>query len=375
MMRPFMSLHGREADDVMKRIEEIDRNFATDRIDTSGMAFYDVREEPFRLYGLYEPRAHGAFRRMPEDVARAASEGVFSLHTHTAGGRIRFRTDSRRIILRCDMPAIHHMDHMPLTGSSCFDLYADGCFVNTFRMTLGEHGRVADHDGAEDGYASMLTFRTAGMHDVVIHFPLYDEVSRVHIGLETDARLEPGARYAVEKPVVYYGSSITQGGCASHAGNSYQAILSRRLDCDHINLGFSGNCKGEDVMAEYIAGLDMSVFVYDYDHNAPNPAHLAATHERVFRIIRERQPELPVVMLSKVDGQTDADTATRRGIIRRTYENALAAGDKHVYFIDGQTAFAQVGPALCTVDGTHPNDLGFWCMANMLEETLRSFVR
>ena len=358
----------------MKRIEEIDRNFDRERIDPAGMCFYDVRQAPFTLYGLYRPREEGAFRRMPETTARAVSEGVYSLHTHTSGGRIRFATDSRRIILQCDIPQISHMDHMPLTGSSCFDLYADGYFMGTFRMALAEHGRVADHDGAEDGYAAALSFKTPGMHDVVIHFPLYNGVSRVYIGLEETARLEAGARYAIERPVVYYGSSITQGGCASHGGVSYQAILSRRLDCDYINLGFSGSCKGEVQMAEYLAGLEMSALVYDYDHNAPTPEHLAATHERAFRIIRDSQPELPIVLISKVDGQLDEYTGARREIIRRTYQNARAAGDRNVYFIDGQTAFAQVGAENCTVDGTHPNDLGFWCMANMLEALLHRLL-
>lgn len=359
---------------MMKRIEEIDPNFAVEWVDMNGVSFYDVREAPFTIYGLYQPQTEKVFRRMPEEIARDTSEGVYELHTHTAGGRIRFKTDSSRIILKCRMAKVHHMDHMPLSGSSCFDLYSDGKFEGTIRAVLDEHGLVRDHGGAEDGYTAQRVFRTEGLRDIVIHFPLYNDVTDVYIGLDEGARLEPGDRYAIEKPVVYYGSSITQGGCASHGGNSYQAMLSRRLDCDHINLGFSGNGKAEDIIAHYIAGLDMSAFVYDYDHNAPSIEHLEKTHERMFKIIREKQPNLPIVMASKVDGQLDPNMSVRREIIRRTYENAVAAGDQNVYFLDGQTAFAAVGAENCTVDSCHPNDLGFWCMANLFEDTLRKIL-
>ena len=88
--------------------------------------------------------------------------------------------------------------------------------------------------------------------------------------------------YVVEKPIVFYGSSITEGGCASRVTNAYPALLSKWLNADYINLGFSGSAKGEIPVAEFIAEQSMSAFVYDYDHNAPNPEHLAATHEAFF---------------------------------------------------------------------------------------------
>jgi len=120
------------------------------------------------------------------------------------------------------------------------------------------------------------------MRDILINFPLYNPVDEAFTGLDEDAELLPAAEYAHEKPVVFYGSSITQGACASHPGNAYCNILSRRLNTNNINLGFSGGCHGEDAMAEYLAALDMSVLVYDYDHNAESAEELQRTHERAF---------------------------------------------------------------------------------------------
>ena len=125
-----------------------------------------------------------------------------------------------------------------------------------------------------DGYESVIDLGETKMRQITINFPLYSAVSSLEIGLQETAVVESPTPYRVETPVVFYGSSITQGGCASRPGNCYTAVLSRRLDFDHVNLGFSGSGKAEQEMADYIAGLDMSVFVYDYDHNAPNLAHL-----------------------------------------------------------------------------------------------------
>jgi hypothetical protein len=118
-----------------------------------------------------------------------------------------------------------------------------------------------------------------------------------------------------------------------------------------------------------MAGLEMSVFVCDYDHNAPNPEHLEATHERFFKIVRARRPELPIVMVSKPDFNKGDER--RRAVIRRTWENALAAGDRNAYFVDGETLFGTKDRDCCTVDGCHPEDLGFYRMAENIHPALR----
>ena len=162
----------------------------------------------------------------------------------------------------------------------------------------------------------------------------------------------------IGKPIVFYGSSITQGGCASRPANNYTTMLCRAVDAPQINLGFSGSAKGEIALAEAIGKLDMAVFVLDYDYNAPSAEHLAKTHEPFFKAVRKANPDVPVIMLSKCSWISPA----RRDIIKKTYDNAVRGGDKNVWFIDGQELFGEPGQNMCTVDHCHPNDLGFYMM-------------
>lgn len=345
------------------KIEEIDRNLKIEKqFDRSDVVFMDVRKPPFRIYGLYAPTEGEDFIRLPAEIAEKTNEGVAHLARHTAGGRVRFKTNSPFIAIRTVMKEITRFPHMPMTGVSGFDLYhhtPDGCdtFLTAFTPPVEmQNGYQSLQKGVGDGR----------MHTYTIHFPLYNTVSSLEIGLQAGAELEAGEEYLPMAPVVYYGSSITQGGCASRPGNAYQNIISSRSNMDHINLGFSGSARGEEVMARYIASLNMSVFVMDYDHNAPTCAHLEATHEPFFRIIRAAHPTLPIILVSKPDARADEDTAARRHVIYSTYHHALLCGDRHVSFVDGWSFFEPAYHDLCTVDGCHPNDAGFIGMARVL---------
>ena len=356
-----------------KTVEEIDKNFAAEKVSYEGMTTWHLPCSPFELRGLYHTEP-GDYCRLPHEVARQCSESLQEMYVCPSGGRIRFRTDSERIIIKCAMPDMMPFPHMPFTGSHCFDLYADGHYVNTFRPDMsvtGEHVRRAVYFAAHE-YDTLMRLPGRRMREVLIHFPLYSRVDNVWIALERGAAVEPPTPYTHKKPVVFYGSSITQGACASHPGNTYCNILSRRLDTDIVNLGFSSGCHGEDVMAEYLSTLDMSALVYDYDHNAGSAEELKRTHERAFRIIREKRPDLPVIMISAADRMFGIPE--RKEIIRQTYQNAVNAGDKNVYFIDGGAIYAPVGRDLCTVDHVHPNDVGFLMMTNALEPVLRRIL-
>ena len=142
----------------------------------------------------------------------------------------------------------------------------------------------------------------------------------------------------------------------------------------HINLGFSGNARGELAMADYIGGLNISVFVLDYDHNAPNVAHLENTHFAFYERFRQHQPNTPIVMVSRPDRDSDPKVWLRRDIIRNTYEKALALGDKNVCFVDGLAFFDDEVRSACLVDGCHPNDLGFHFMAKGIGAAIRQYL-
>lgn len=345
----------------MKSIAEIDKNLAVETsIEREGLHFYDAEQAPFRIYGIF--KENGMFRRIPEEIAKSVSEGVYSLHTNTAGGRVCFVTDSPYVAIKTEYIA-GKMPHFALSGSCGFDMYSqyDG-------MTRYEGTFVPPYD-VENDYESVLDFGRYHERVVTINFPLYSSVKKLYIGLKEGAVLKPAPGYRVEKPVVYYGSSITQGGCASKPGSSYQSILSRRFDCDYINLGFSGNAMGEDEMADYIKELDMSVFVMDYDYNAPSVEHLEKTHSRMFQRIRAAQTKLPILIMARPKYYLTETEEIRLGIIQNTYLAAKEQGDENVYFLDGQKLMEVVGDN-GTVDNCHPTDSGFFSMACAIGQVL-----
>jgi len=346
----------------MSSIAGIDKNFEVKtNIDKKDIVFYDVDEKPFKVYGVF--RENGKYRRMPENVAMSVSEGVYRLHTNTAGGRVRFRTNSSYVAISAEMDGLGKMPHFAFTGSIGFDMYADNTYVKTF---------VPPCD-AQTGFESVLELGSNEPREITINFPLYSNIKKLYIGLAENSLPEEPSPYKISKPVVYYGSSITQGGCASRPGMSYQSIISRRFNCDYVNLGFSGNARAEDEIIEYISRLDMSVFVYDYDHNAPSVRHLADTHEKMFLSVREKHPELPVIVMSRPKFNLSGEEIERLNIIETTYKNALATGDKNVYFINGRKL-----TALCrdegTVDNCHPTDFGFASMAAALGDVMEGII-
>lgn len=342
------------------KITDIDTNFSLEHIPGDLEAvYYDVQQEPFAVFGVsFED---GMFCRMPTDTAKAVSGGVEYLSTNTAGGRVAFKTDSPFVILLAELGKADKMPHFTTLGSCGFDLYADGEFYKPF---VPKYGVTTGFDG-------IVRFRDTKPRDLLIHFPLYSDVRSLHIGLAPGAGLWSYSPYKPSPPIVYYGSSITQGGCTSRPGNAYPAIISMQNQVDYVNLGFSGNALGEEKMAEYIAGLDMSAFVLDYDHNAPTVEYLEQTHERFYRIVRERHPVLPVVMISRPDFTCTEENARRREVICHTCWAARRRGEK-VLFVDGKAIFNNVMRGACTVDGSHPNDLGFYYMAQNIGEALKA---
>lgn len=340
-------------------ISKIDANFlAGSKISKEDIMWINILDAPISIHGLAvtEP---GKFWRLPEDLIDHVNEGVTTLARHTTGGRIRFRTDSPYIAYRAKPLYSGYMSHMPLTGSVGTDIFVNGRSCTTFRPF---HDSDVWYEGILEIGADVPDMQ--GMKDIELNMGLYNGITEGWIGLKAGSLLEAAKPYTIDKPIVYYGNSVTQGGCASKPGNSFPGFLGRWLDADHINLGFSGSGRGEENMAEYIAGLDMRLFFMDYDHNAPTAEHLQNTHYRFYKIVRERNPQLPIIIASMPnDDLSPTYRAERREIIRDTYKRAIAEGDRNVWFIDGVTLFGEEHRDACTMDGAHPNDLGFFFMA------------
>lgn len=352
-------------------ITKYDKNFSAATVTSDGKKRYELPCAPFTLYGGFYDTNTG-FVRMDQKVAAAVSEGVDFLSKNGAGLRLNFATNSKTVKLIVEESCFCRMRHMALTGSTGFILCSrDGAEKkHTFRAVLCPEYCFGD------------TFEVSAnldgeLRDYVLYFPLYSSVKSLSVELDADAYLGAGAGYRSVKPVLYYGSSITQGGCASRADNSYQDMISAETDTDYINLGFSGSGKAEDNMVDYLTEIDCSVFVCDYDHNAPDEEYLLKTHGRLYRRYREKRPETPIVFVSRPDsfGAKQAEGERRAAIIRDTYETALKNGDKNVYFVDGRTFFPEEIRERCLADGCHPTDLGFYYMAKSIGGVVKKLLK
>lgn len=350
----------------MKNISEIDKNFAAGVVKQGGdeISFYDIDKAPFKIYGLIKNEE--GYARMEAEGAKTVNEGIYALSKATAGGRVRFSTNSAKIVLRVVLNGCQPMGHMSPVGIFGFDAYgkADG------KEEFG--GIFAPPTGGETEYEREVNFPDGKPRDITINFPLYNGVKKVEIGLLCGSDLGEAAPYSIEKPVLFYGSSITQGACASRPGKCYQSILSRELDMNYINLGFSGSARGEKEMADYMRALDISAFVCDYDYNAQSVEELSETHYRLYERMREKKPHLPIILVSKPNFRHELyDDVLRRAVIMETYVRGIKNGDKNLYLVDGAAICAETNRMDCTLDCIHPNDVGFYHMAKHIGDVLR----
>ena len=330
-----------------------------------GLRFYDVRNAPFAIYGLMDYEDGKPFRRMPWEIAYNASKDVYCRHTQTSGGRVRFATDSDKIAIDVRFPALEDRPMLTLTANSGFDL----CVIeNGKEQFVHSYEPAID---AVDGYTTIFKFQDRKLRELTLYFPLYQDVSDLKIGLAEDAVVAEAAGYTIKKPLLFYGSSITQGASACRPSLSFAALIARRFDADFINLGFASGCKAEPEMLEYLKTVKSSVYILDYDHNSPNPEYLEKTHYAAYKSYRDVNPDTPIILVTRGSCTPDApDIVARREVIRNTYTRAKKDGDEKVWFVDGSQFFATEDPYECTIDSVHPNDLGHHRMAKFIGQTV-----
>lgn len=331
------------------------------------MKRYHYNEKPLQIFGIPFFEKNGKLERLPEKVRKAVPT-LDALGRRALGARLCFQTNSKQINVHLGCKEVD-VD----LGLSIYQGHSAFVFIGD-RPTSYYAGHVFPKAYGET-QASRIFEKSDKMEDITIWLPRNSIVTSLYIEVEDDATVLAPTPYRYEKPILYYGSSITATGC-TRVCNGYNALISRWLDVDFYNFGFCGSARAESEIAEYINSIEKSIFVYDYDHNAPTVEYLEQTHERFFKQIREHDPKLPIVMLSRPNFKmgTDENDEMRRDIIRKTYENAVAQGDNNVYFIDGETLFGDMDRELCTIDTIHPNDLGFYRMAERICPLIRTIL-
>lgn len=324
---------------------------------------------PFRLTGFPWYAQDGAYRRLPLKFTEDLPAAVDELANHTAGGQVSFQTDSSQIAIRVELAGRADMNHMPATGQCGFDLYIGTPFAQRFHS-------VTTYDHTQTMY-ELLLFEHSDreMRNVTLNFPLYQGVKQVQIGLEPQAQVTSPLPWSADGRLVFYGTSVTQGGCASRPGMAYTNILSRALNFETVNFGFSGNGRGEPEVLRLVADVpNPLLFMLDYESNSGGT--LPETLPKAIRILRHKHRSVPIAVVSRLAFAGDAIYDDWRQALEssRDMQAALVAdlrskGDTEIYFIDGSKLLGTDFDA-CTVDGFHPTDLGFMRMAQGMENEI-----
>ncbi|NOS68739.1 MAG: hypothetical protein HOP33_02270 [Verrucomicrobia bacterium] len=309
------------------------------------------------------------YDRLPAKAEGVVRDAVWSLGTHSAGICVHFTTDATDISARWTVRnSTLGMPHMPATGVSGVDLYVR--HKGEWRwLGAGRPDKITTEQKLTSGMSPEL-------HEYLLYLPLYNGTEKLEIGLPQESKCEPPpARSGIKKPVVFYGTSIVQGGCASRPGMACAAILGRRFDCPTINLGFSGSALCEPEVANLLAELDPSAYVLDPLPNM-KPESVSERMSAMIATLREKHPKTPIVLVEHIDVGSALVLPSRRAgysksnaALRNIFEKRVKAGDRRLFYVRGEKLLGTDGQG--TVDGVHPTDLGFMRMADVIEPVLK----
>lgn len=349
------------AEDICKKyIDEQDEKYV----------FLKSENSIFAIGGIKKPSEnYGEYYRLDASKKNDYTDANRSLAMCTPGASLRFYTTADHIFLKVKyrncLIGMHHFCDRGVYG---FDMYTGN---GTDRAYCGAMMQTFAEDPKESN--SRLNLPTGGT-ELMIEYPLYGGVESVSIGIPKGALIGKPAPRKV-KPVAFYGSSITQGGCVSRPGTMYSNILCRAVDCDNFNLGFSGSAFGEQYSAEWIASLDLSCFVMDYDYNSRSLEELQNTHLPFYETVRKSHKDMPIIIVSHPCFWDAAEgDFKKRDICKATYDMAKQRGD-NVYFVDGCDFFPSPMKDLFCVDNLHPNDLGHYYMAKAIYPVLAKALK
>lgn len=318
-----------------------------------------------RLWPEQERRSY--FDRLPAAAEQTVPPAVWNLSRDSAGLMARFRTDAKSIQVHYKLTkAALAMPHMPATGVSGVDLYARDAqgrwrWVNVARPAQAEVRTelIGGLDGASREYA--------------LYLPLYNGVQMLEIGVPKGAAFTGLAPRP--KPIVFYGTSITHGACASRPGMVHTAILGRRFDLPVANLGFSGNGRMDASVGAFLAQVDAAAFVIDCLPNM-GPEQVTERCIPLVRQLRAARPDTPIVLVEDRRNTNEWIQPMRRDFhdrnhlaLRTAYEALRKEGVAKLLYISGDALYGTDADG--ATDGSHASDLGFFRQADVFEPVLK----
>lgn len=320
-----------------------------------------------------EQTISGHYHRLPDSLKNISRIPVWNLGCNSSGMAIRFRTNSKNISAKWELLFDNHMNHMSDTGVKGLDLYCleddQWRFVNSGRPTgkVNEKTIVSDMEPKE--------------REFMLYLPLYDGIVSLQIGVDSLATMtRPQVDLPKrEKAVVFYGTSILQGGCASRPGMAHTNIISRRLNREIINLGFSGNALLDLEVARLMATIDAGTFVLDFVPNA-SVEQMNERAETFYRILRDEHPATPILFVEDpIFPHTRYDCRVAREVMRKNktlneiFHRLKKQGEKNIYFISSKNMLGDDGEA--TIDGIHFTDVGMMRYADLVCPIIKRVLR
>jgi len=335
---------------------------------TDSMKFFDGLQ--FTVIGKFHQEKN--YARFPGEYKNKVRKEVWELGQNSAGISIRFRTNATDISVNWTAMEELSFPHMAATVVRGVDLYANVNGKWQFIQTGRPKGKSSEYVLLKDGEPVYREY--------LLNLPLYDGIEKLSIGINLDAEisLPVEQRLVKKKPIVYYGSSIAQGACASRPGMGFTNILSRKLDRAFINMGFSGEGTYDSSVAEAICEVDAALYVIDCNPNTP----IQFIHERavkLVRFIRSKRPDIPILLVENFIKDNDHfmkdqiwNGAGKQKELRNAFYNLKKSGIKNIYYQQGDGLIGNDHEG--TVDGVHPNDVGMLRIAEFILPQLKTIL-
>lgn len=333
--------------------------------------YHDAAQFP--LIGKISAETETRYERLPTALKEKARKPVWDLGKNTSGLAVRFRTNSSAIAAKWEVLSNVSMNHMTDTDIKGLDLYVwhNGQWrsVNSAKPSGKHTTRV------------IVTNMPTEEREYLLYLPLYDGVVDLFIGIDENATIEQPKEMILNRqnPIVYYGTSITQGGCATRPGMSYTNILERKLNREVINLGFNGNAHLDEEIAHLLSTRqDAGLYVLDFLPNVDD-TRIRERLATFVRILREGNKHTPLLFVESIiyphatfDQQTQQALDAKNKALHEEFEKLQSAGYKNIHLVSAKDFLGNDGEA--TVDGVHFTDLGFLRYAEGIESTIKALL-
>ena len=327
--------------------------------------WHDVKNLRIEGRGWQNSEMESVFDRLPAKAKKMVRTPVWNLARNSTGLSFRFITDADSFFIKWSLTdSTLSMNHMPSTGVSGVDVYYkkgnDWFYLSTGRPLKVNLNTTKFYK----------TGSLKGKVEYLVNLPLYNGVAEMKLGFTGGSGFEQPAA-PVRKPIVFYGTSITQGGCASRPGLVFTSIISRKINRPIINLGFSGNGRLDMEIGSLITELDADLYVIDCMRNLTTEQVRTLT-EPFLRLLRKNKPSLPILLVDQTDFRMDFPNE-RSSFLLSIYQKFVDEGDKNIFFLEGNNLLGSDGEG--TVDGVHPNDVGFMRMADVIQKKIEEILK